>query len=89
MEEPIMFEVLDVTNIKYKNITDLKGATLEIVSFGEGENKISYLLFNKKIYIKEFNKELIYIPSTNIYHLDSKIGYFILKRIGTYTEMEE
>lgn len=88
MEEPMMFEVLEVTNIKYKNIIDLKGATLEIVSFGEGKNKISYLLFNKEIYVKEFNKELTYIPSTNVYHLDSKIGYFILRRIGTYTEME-
>ena len=49
--------------------------------FKEGENKISYLLFDKMIYVKEFNKELAYIPSQNVYHLDSKIGYFILKSI--------
>lgn len=78
---PRTFEVLEVTEIKYKNIKDLKGSILEIVSFGEGENKISYLLFDKMIYVKEFNKELIYIPSQNVYHLDSKIGYFILKSI--------
>lgn len=78
---PKVFEVLEVTEIKYKNIKDLKGSTLEIVTFGEGENKISYLLFDKMIYVKEFNKELAYIPSQNVYHLDSKIGYFILKSI--------
>ena len=78
---PNIFEVLEVTEIKYKNIKDLKGSTLEIVTFGEGENKISYLLFDKMIYVKEFNKELTYIPSQNVYHLDSKIGYFVLKSI--------
>lgn len=79
---PKMFEVLEVTEIKYKNIKDLKGSKLEIISFGEGENKISYLLFDKMIWVKEFNKELTYIPSENIYHLDCKIGYFILKDIN-------
>lgn len=78
---PKVFEVLEVTEIKYKNIKDLKGSTLEIITFGEGENKLSYLLFDKMIYVKEFNKELTYIPSQNVYHLDSKIGYFILKSI--------
>lgn len=78
---PKVFEVLEVTEIKYKNIRDLKGSTLETITFGEGENKISYLLFDKMIYVKEFNKELTYIPSQNVYHLDSKIGYFILKTI--------
>ena len=80
---PRTFEVLEVTEIKYKNIKDLKGSILEIVTFGEGENKISYLLFDKMIYVKEFNKELTYIPSQNVYHLDSKIGYFILKSLNS------
>lgn len=78
-----VFEVLEVTEIKYENIKDLKGSKLEIISFGEGENKISYLLFDKMIWVKEFNKELTYIPSENVYHLDSKIGYFILKDINS------
>lgn len=78
---PKVFEVLEVTEIKYKNIKDLKGSILEIVTFGAGENKISYLLFDKMIYVKEFNKELTYIPSKNVWHLDSKIGYFILKSL--------
>ena len=78
-----VFEVLEVTEIKYENIKDLKGSKLEIITFGEGENKISYLLFDKMIWVKEFNKELTYIPSENVYHLDSKIGYFILKDINS------
>ena len=51
-----VFEVLEVTEIKYENIKDLKGSKLEIITFGEDENKISYLLFDKMIWVKEFNK---------------------------------
>ena len=71
---PKTFKVLDVVKGKYNHITALKRATLQIVSFG----KLSYLLFDNKIWIKEFNKQITYLESKNVYHLESKVGLFVL-----------